>query len=306
MLDQCSRSRNKGGKPALSLNDGYRVLVIGDAETRVHKMLLILNGLAQLPDRPCFFGPMTGLGIVYMRCTRLARNGASAPKPTECKPARRTSFEARIAPRISVALSASRLAPLFTPHLYRRAPHPISVCACVAGLQHQLVSRSRHKFSLPAHFRPSGPLALSVPRMPDLGDHLRRGAAGPAETRSGCCLLRGKRHGNPRHQQVDYLPQSFNAFCSRQSVAAKDLPAPNRRAAVERVLLFGLASDRLPARPLSRWRDEIRLHRYAGIVEALIRAGNQGAGRPAAPSFRQQTPRVLCGKENAGDGHRTH
>lgn len=39
---------------------------------------------------------------------------------------------------------------------------------------------------------------------------------------------------------------------------------------------------------------------------AMIQDGNQGTGRPAAPSFRQQTLRILCGKENARDRHRTH
>src|SRR5947209_1134113 len=54
-------------------------------------------------------------------------------------------------------------------------------------------NKLRHRYSLPAHFRPSGLLARSVPRMPDLGDHLRRGAAGRRNRRPAAALLKETR-----------------------------------------------------------------------------------------------------------------
>jgi hypothetical protein len=56
MLDQCPRSRNKGCKPPFGLNDGYRVLVIGNAEPCVHNMLRILNGIASPASLPYLSG----------------------------------------------------------------------------------------------------------------------------------------------------------------------------------------------------------------------------------------------------------
>jgi len=115
---------------------------------------------------------------------------AFAPKPAECKPA-----AARPAALLSNKAAKSRpivpsicgVALVLTPS----APHLTSM-PLTAGLQLLPGQRTPTHclYYLPGALQALRSAALSVPRMPDLGDHLRRGAAGRRNRRPAAAILK--------------------------------------------------------------------------------------------------------------------